>query len=87
MRLLYVFPLATAVVVAAVWALGEIDAWWVLVPTFLVYVLATGVVMRTLAQTLALGEDADDQPEAPAMPRAPRPAARRPVHSGRLLPH
>ena len=87
MRLLFVFPLATAVVVAAVWALGEIDAWWVLVPTVVVYALATGAVMRTLAHTLASGEDAEDQPEAPALPRAPRPAARRSLRVGRLLPH
>jgi hypothetical protein len=87
MRLLFVFPLATAVVVAAVWALGEIDAWWVLAPTFLVYALATGAVMRILAHTLSSGEDAAEQPQAPARPGAPRPSARRPLRVGRLLPH
>jgi hypothetical protein len=87
MRLLYVFTLATAVVVAAVWALGEIDAWWVLGLAFLIYLLAAGGVMRTVGQTLAMGEEPEEQPEAPAQPRAPRPAARSALLSGQLLPH
>lgn len=80
MRLLYVFPLATSAVVAAVWALGEIDAWWVLVPTLIVYVLSATGVMQCVAQALASGEESEEEPEAPAPARAPLPI-------GRLLPH
>ena len=77
MGLLYVFPAAAAIVVAAVWALGAVDSWWALVPAFLVFVIATEEVMRALARKLANEDDPEEQPEAPAPPRAP----------GQLLPH
>jgi fatty acid desaturase len=80
MKLLYVFSLATAAVVAAVWALGEIDAWWALVPAMILYVLSAAFVMHSVARTLASGDEPDAEPQAPAP--APTPA-----RIGRLLPH
>jgi hypothetical protein len=80
MRLLYVFTLATGVVVAAVWALGEIDAWWVLVPAFAVYVLAASGVMHAVAQTLESEEESEQMPDAPALTRGP-------LRLGQLLTH
>jgi len=60
MRLLYVFPAATAIVVAAVWALGAVDSWWVLVPAFLVYVVATTEVMRAVARAMTSGDEPEE---------------------------
>ena len=59
MRLLYVFSLATSAVVAGVWALGEIDTWWILVPAVLVYLLSSLGVMQAVARAL---RSEDDQP-------------------------
>jgi hypothetical protein len=80
MGLLYVFPAATAIVVAAVWALGAVDSWWVLVPAFVVYLLATSGVMRAVSHTLASEEEPEQLPDA-------RPRTSAPILPGRLLPH
>jgi hypothetical protein len=87
MRLLYVFAGAAAAAVSAVWSLGVIDAWWMLAPTFLVYLLAAASVMWSLAQTLSVGEHQAEEPPAELPSPRPRRAPRGLAHFGRLLPH
>jgi len=67
MRLLYVFPTAAAIVVAAVWVLGAVNSWWVLVPAFVVYLLASGWVMRALFRALASEEQPEELPVPPRL--------------------
>jgi hypothetical protein len=73
MRLLYVFSFATAIVVAAVWALGEIGGWWLLAVAVTIHLTTTLGVIRTVLRTLSeTGEPVDESTprDAPAAPRA-----------------
>jgi fatty acid desaturase len=71
MALLFLFSLATLLVVIAVWALGVLGGWWMLGVAMVIHLGMTTAVMFGLARALSDGPSPDQPDHSPSVHRTP----------------